>query len=307
MQAACKRSLMQLACAGEAARAGPGASAQALSQHADSAHKTHRLRAAGPHFTSPAMSTISRNAGTSLLGLYTSHSHLKRSSGTLTRAWLAAAARPASVQAQRRVRCWRVQLRLLREQAGQRTLDCAEGKVLRGDAHLGEHVEQRRLAHVWQADDAHLCAHAACSTAIRHACYLVAQVLKRSLHTAHTGGYAHCLVGELQIGKHRRVRLCSTFRLDLKRPSTGRSFGPSSFFFGGIAQQTYARATLLHASKPAERGSCRSLQCDAASLQNLLCDLQHRPHYVYGLCGGQEDKCRNWLPALPQAAWLAAL
>jgi hypothetical protein len=33
------------------------------------------------------MSTMSRNAGTLLLGLYRSHSQLKRSSGTLTRAW----------------------------------------------------------------------------------------------------------------------------------------------------------------------------------------------------------------------------
>lgn len=38
------------------------------------------------HLTSPAMSTISRNAGTSLFGLYASQSHLKRSSGTFTRA-----------------------------------------------------------------------------------------------------------------------------------------------------------------------------------------------------------------------------
>ena len=39
-----------------------------------------------PHLTSPAMSTISRNAGTSLLGLNSSHSHLNLSSGMLTRA-----------------------------------------------------------------------------------------------------------------------------------------------------------------------------------------------------------------------------
>jgi len=34
------------------------------------------------------MSQISRKAGTCDLGLYTPHSQLKRSSGTLTRAWL---------------------------------------------------------------------------------------------------------------------------------------------------------------------------------------------------------------------------
>ena len=34
------------------------------------------------HLTSPAMSTISKKAGTSLFGLYVEHSHLKRSSGT---------------------------------------------------------------------------------------------------------------------------------------------------------------------------------------------------------------------------------
>ena len=44
-------------------------------------------RQSGPCLTRPAMSTISRNAGTSLLGLYTSHSHLKRLSGTLMRAY----------------------------------------------------------------------------------------------------------------------------------------------------------------------------------------------------------------------------
>mmetsp|Transcript_14098 Transcript_14098/g.34765 ORF Transcript_14098/g.34765 Transcript_14098/m.34765 type:complete len:215 (-) Transcript_14098:9-653(-) len=38
--------------------------------------------------TRPAMSQISRYADTADLGLYRSHSHLKRSSGTLTRAWL---------------------------------------------------------------------------------------------------------------------------------------------------------------------------------------------------------------------------
>jgi len=80
------------------------------------------------------------------------------------------------------------------------------------------------------------------STTIGHTCYLVAQVLNCSLHAAHTGRCAQCLVYKHQAGKHRHVRHCSTFRLDLKRPSTGRSFGPSSFFFGGIAHQTYVRA-----------------------------------------------------------------
>lgn len=44
------------------------------------------------------MSTISRNAGTSLFGLYTSHSHLKRSSGTLTRACTETAPATASTR-----------------------------------------------------------------------------------------------------------------------------------------------------------------------------------------------------------------
>ncbi|KAA6422468.1 MAG: hypothetical protein FRX49_07643 [Trebouxia sp. A1-2] len=34
------------------------------------------------HLTRPAMSTMSKKAGTSLFGLYVEHSHLKRSSGT---------------------------------------------------------------------------------------------------------------------------------------------------------------------------------------------------------------------------------
>ena len=47
---------------------------------------SERAGQAGARLTRPAMSTTSRNADTEFLGLYVSTSHLKRSSGTLTRA-----------------------------------------------------------------------------------------------------------------------------------------------------------------------------------------------------------------------------
>jgi hypothetical protein len=77
------------------------------------------------------------------------------------------------------------------------------------DTHLCEHVEQRGLAHVGQADDAHLlvcCGAATCDRVSR---------------SREAGRAANC---------------CSplTFKLVLKRPRIGRSFGPSSFFLGAM-------------------------------------------------------------------------
>ena len=138
------------------------------------------------------MSTISRNAGTSLLGLYVSHSHLKRSSGTFTRAW---SQQVTLLYSSTVSRCWHpaaavwlptarccpeaatfsimvvatnagcqhvvsedtpTALLKCRKFAHVVGVDGAEGEVLRWNAHFRERIEQRALAHIGQAHNANL-------------------------------------------------------------------------------------------------------------------------------------------------------
>lgn len=115
------------------------------------------------YLTRPAMSTTSRNAGTSFLGLYRSHSQVKRSSGTLTRAcgwWCSGWCRHLQLFS------FSVRIVLTSDSVTDATttattmdlvgIDGAEWKVFCRYAALGQQVEEGALAHIGQTDNANL-------------------------------------------------------------------------------------------------------------------------------------------------------